>query len=112
MPVYEYHHDLAAQTVYKFPSQPSVTETKDGRGRRTGWYGSMEILITRAENKLHGNQWEHATSDYPTQHFKPDYTRESAMAYFLGNHAPGGESISEGEYVSLRDKYDAMARAR
>lgn len=110
--MYEYRHDIAARTVYKFPSQPNVTKTKDKRGRHAGWHVSMEIQITRAENKLRGNQWEHATSAYPSQHFTERDTREAAVSYFRMNHAPEGDAITADEYDFLKRQYDAIARAR
>lgn len=98
-------------TVYQLPSEPDVTEQKDKKGRRTGWSIRMQITITRKDNRLIGNQWEHPTTSYPKQQFDAHYTRESAASYFLMHHKPDGEEISEERYLELRATYQSAARA-
>lgn len=110
--MYKYIHDRENRIVYKHPEKPNVQEEKDRKGNRTGWWISMTVDITKAENKLHNNQWDYPTSAYPRQHLHVQYPKEIAISYFMINHAPPGEEISQSEYEKLHKKYDAEARAR
>jgi hypothetical protein len=108
----QYRHNAVGQTVYKFPKEPNVTERKNGHGHRTGWLCTLDVTITRADNKLTGSQWEHATSAHLPQDLDPRYTREQAVSFFMMRHAPKGETLSEAEYLELHDRYEALALAR
>lgn len=108
--MYKYIHDAAARTVYQIPSEPTIIEEKNKRGKRVSWSANMKILITRADNKLNGNRWKHATSSYPTQSFHAHYTKENVVSYFLMHHAPNGEFISPEQYAELQSQYEAIAR--
>ena len=110
--MYEYRHDSTNQTVFKFRSQPDVHEVKDGHGRRTAWSVSMAVEITRADNKLHHNQWQHPVRPVFSEQFDPRDSHEDAIGYFMVNNAPEGETISEEQYRARHDQYDALARAR
>lgn len=110
--MYKYIHDAAARVVYRFPSEPDVSEEKDWRGKRVAWHARMEILITRADNTLTGNTWQHATSDCPTQSFDPGYTKDRVVSYFLMRHEPNGETISEEQYEALQSQYESAARGQ
>jgi len=110
--MYEYRHDSAKQRVFKFPSQPDVHEVKDGRGRRPAWAISMAVEVTRADNKLNQNQWQHPVLPVFSEQFNPNDSREDAIGYFMVNNSPEGETISEEQYHALYDKYNALARAR
>lgn len=110
--VYKFVHDAASRIVYRYPAAPDVQEKTDKRGRRTDWYVTMDVLITRADNKLIGNRWQHATSDYPRQYLGAQYTREQAVTYFMMHHAPRGDEISETEYEKLHAEYEAEALSR
>jgi hypothetical protein len=110
--MHKYIHDAMARVVYEIPHEPTVIDQKDNRGRRVSWSVSMEIRITRADNKLNGNRWEHATSAYPTQSFDAHYTKEEVISYFLMHHEPTGESISREQYMELQAQYEAIARER
>lgn len=106
-----YLHDEAKRTVYRFPSQPTVSEQKH-RGKLAGWKVWMQVDITRADNHLQANgRWEHATFEIPDQHFEASrYSREEAIRWFLTNHEPEGKSIAEDEYSRLKAAYEAQAK--
>lgn len=108
--MYKYLHDAKNRIVYQVPAEPDVNEQKDRRGRRTGWSVNMRVLITRADNKLNGNQWQHATSSYPRQAFDAHYEKSQVISYFLMHHTPDGDPISQEEYVELQAQYDRFAR--
>lgn len=110
--MYRYVHDEERRIVYKFRAEPDVSEKTDRRGRRTDWYVRLEIEITRADNKLLRNQWQHRTSDYPDQYLGAQYTREQAVSYFMSRHTPKGAEIDESEYDRLQAEYEAEARSR
>ena len=110
--MYKYIHDVGNRVVYQMPSEPTVREKMDGHGKRIGWSAEMEIVITRADNKLNGNQWQHATSSYPNQHLDAHYTKEHVISYFLMHHAPHGEAISQEQYAGLQAQYEAIARGQ
>lgn len=110
--MYRYIHDPPNRIVYKYPGEPNVRERTNARGRRTDWFVSMDVLITRADNKLNGNQWLHATSDHPNQYLGAQYTREQVVSFFMMRHAPRGEEISEAEYERLSNQYEAEARSK
>lgn len=110
--MYKYIHDSKDRIVYQIPNEPMVIEMTDRRGNRVGWSAKMEILITRADNKLNGHRWQHATSSYPSQPFDAHYTREDVISYFLMHHAPNGESISREQYEGLQAQYEAIARSQ
>ena len=109
--MYTYRHDQVNKSIYKFAA-PNVQEDGSKRGQIEGWKISMEILITRADNKLRQNQWEHATSAYPSQYFPAtQHTKDRSIAFFLRNHAPRGIDIDEVEYNSLHGEYHSIALA-
>ena len=111
--MYKYRHDIANRTVYRFPSEPTVLEQRDKKGNRTGWSVKMAIDITRADNKLNGSQWKHATSAYPSQQFDPHYkTKAEVVSYFLMRHAPDGGEITEEQYELVQANYEHFARTQ
>lgn len=110
--MYEYLHDVTNQTVYQVPTHPEISEKRDRRGKRTGWTVTMQILITRADNKLNGNQWEHPTSSYPLQHFSAHHEKEQVVSSFLIRHMPAGKRITHEEYVELHAAYQRIAESR
>ena len=110
--MYKYIHDIENRIVYRHPEEPNVQEEKDRKGNRTGWWISMTVDITKAENKLHNNQWDYPTSAYPRQHLHVQYPKEIAIYHFMNNHAPRGAEILQAEYEKLHTEYDAEARAR
>jgi hypothetical protein len=113
--MFKFVHDAQSRTVYRYPAGPNIRETVGGRGRvkkRTGWDVDMWIDITRADNRLVLNQWEHKIGEVPTQSFDSRYDREQAISYFLMHHAPRGAEITESEYERLQAEYEAEARSR
>ena len=110
----KYYHDANAETVYAMEMPPSVTEQKDKRGRRTGWYVSGRITITRADNALlqPRPQWKYRVLDFPTQSFDAhDSDSESdVIGYFLMHHEPKGLGIDAETYKKLHAEYEAKAR--
>jgi hypothetical protein len=108
--MFKFVHDEANKIVYRYPTEPAVEETT-GRGsrKRIGWSVHMEMSITRADNRLHGNQWEKPTSVLIRQSFDANHTRDQVISYFHMHHAPDGIEISEEAYVSLQAAYEAEA---
>lgn len=110
--MYSYKHDIGNRIVYQFPSEPVVTQQTDRHGKTSGWLVSMQVVITRADNILNGNQWQEATSSYPSQPFDAHYRKDEVIAYFFMRHTPEGEVVTAGEYAELQASYEAIARTR
>ncbi|WP_298624781.1 hypothetical protein [uncultured Zoogloea sp.] len=106
---YQYTHDADNRTVYKFPAEPTVTEQRWGPSKKlVGWSVSMELKITRADNRLENRRWKYAHTEYPREVFDaPRYSRQEAISFFFQNCSPPGEMITEEEYVRLQAEYDA-----
>ena len=49
--MYKYIHDIENRIVYRHPEEPNVQEEKDRKGNRIGWWISMTVDITKAENR-------------------------------------------------------------
>lgn len=110
---YKYIHDAENRVVFRFPINPTVSEQKDNKGRRISWSVQMEIEITRADNRLVNNRWEHPIASFPQQHFEAQrYSQERVISYFHMHHDPRGEELSEDAYSSLKQEYETMARRR
>lgn len=105
---FKYVHDIGRFVVYKFPVEPRVIESIE-RKKRVGWQVSMEVEITRRDNRLVGGRWELAVADFPSQYFDSHYSREDVIFYFYMRHTPKGIEISEDEYLPLRDMYYSEA---
>lgn len=109
--MYRYIHDASKQTVYRLPISPSIIRRTDKRGCHIDWFISMNIEITRADNKLTRNQWQHRVLDPVSQSLRPEYSEEQAISYFKMHHTPDGEEISEEEYTQLQAQYEQAARS-
>lgn len=106
----QYLHDATNRIVYQVSDEPTVVEQTSNRGLRTGCTVRMEIRITRADNKLVGTQWQHATSAYPTQTFGPHWSKEQAISFFLNRHTPQGIPITREQFDQLQSQYEAIAQ--
>lgn len=109
---YKYIHDAGNGVVYRLPTDLTVSEQRDRKGKRIGWSVRMEIEITRADNRLINNQWEHPIASIPEQHFDDRYSQEQVISYFHMHHDPHGDEISEDTYSALKQEYEAKARCR
>lgn len=107
--MYKYVHDAESRIVYQYSAQPAVQERTDKRGKRTDWFVTMDVLITRADNKLRNNQWQYATSGNPRQYMGAQYTREQVTSFFMIRHVPPGLEISRADYEIIRAQYEAEA---
>lgn len=103
-----YIHDTENRILYRFPASPEIEEQTDRRGQRTGWAVRMEIVMTRAQNRLVDGRLEHASSEYPEQHFLRHYERAQALSFFNGRHTPKGNEISQSEYERLLSEYGVL----
>lgn len=108
--MYKYIHDAQNRVVYKIPNEPTVIDQNDKHGKRTGWSVNMEILITRADNRLNSHRWQHPISAYPSQSFDAHHTKEEVISHFLMSHEPDGDDISLEQYTALQAQYEAIAR--
>lgn len=106
---FRFLHDIEQRTVYKIPSELSITEQKNSRGKRTGWHATAQIEITRADNVLRA-RWKYPVRSHPIEHYDARYERFQLTSFFWMHNEPSGESISEEEYESLRERYDRLAR--
>lgn len=109
MSAFRFLHDSEKHAVYKVPSELTITEQKDGRGKRTGWHVTTQIEITRADNVL-TVRWKYPVRSNPIEHFDARYERFQLPSFFWMHNEPPGESISEAQYESLREQYDSLAR--
>lgn len=74
--MYTYIHDATKSVVYMFPA-PVVEEETDKRGRVTGWKISLDIRLTRSDNRLQAGTWLHPTGHNPRQSFDAShYSRD------------------------------------
>lgn len=111
--MYTYVHDINARIVYRFLTEPDITEQRDNRGRHTGWHVTMEIRITRAENWLSDTAgWFYPTSKNPSEYFFPQDTKAQALSYFRATHEPEGVTIGIDEYDQFHQIYESEAKSR
>jgi hypothetical protein len=109
---FKYVHDAVKEIVYRFPVEPKIQQRKKGR-ILGAWVVSMDIDITRADNRLDGNRYQFATTDRPCQYFENNrYSRDRMISHFLTHHEPIGEKITEDIYMMLRQKYEARIKNR
>lgn len=106
----KYIHDAENEAVYCFPICPEFLEQFDKKRKRTGGSVRMKIDITRADNRLIGNQWAHPVASFPKQSFDERYSPKQVISYFHMHHDPHGDEISEDAYIVLKQKYEAKAR--
>lgn len=108
---YKYFHDAVARTVYRVDDDPNILENRDRRGRRSSWYISTKVDITRADNVLIRNQWRYPIFKIPNEHFHRKYSRDEVISYFMGRVYPHNcAEITSEEYEALKTKYDTEAR--
>ena len=107
---YRHFHDSQNKMVYKV-DEPSIIENKDKRGQRSSWYISTKVHITRADNVLTGSQWKYKILDLRYKYFKPKYSRENVIEYFMSRVYPRNcLEISSEEYDVLQKQYETDAR--
>ena len=103
-------HDPQNKIVYKV-DEPSITENKDRKGNRSGWFIHTQVHITRADNVLTNNLWKYKTSDTRFEHFNRKYSREDVIMYFMGRVYPQNcLEISSEEYEILQGQYETAAK--
>ena len=107
----KYYHDVERETVYAMDLPPQVREEKK-KLKRTGWFVSATITITRADNFVlpRSQQWKYPVRDYPYQSFDAHYTQEDVIDYFLAHHEPKCQEIDCATYERLHAEYEARAK--
>lgn len=108
----KYVHDINARIVYRFPNKPNVTKQLN-QGRHVGWFITMEIRVTRADNWLKNDgHWSYPIFKNPSEHYFFPGTEVQALALFLTNHEPDGTTIDNAEYDRLHQMYQSEAKSR